>query len=282
MSSRANGTAVVAFVAAPHAGYLQFFRQYPGSELWILGEEFIAEFPELVKHLPRNEPTDLLTMVNALGIFSEIRILTQATLSELRRFARIVMPDENVSRAIAERHLSGLPVLFDGSVWLRWYKDAAAVGRRPYGEEVISTDELDRRLMGEAFAVAKRSPDWWRQVGALLVRDGVVLLSAFNTHVPDEQSCYLLGDPRSSFEPGERIDLSSAEHAERVIAAAALRRGICTQGCDLYVSTFPCPACAYEWAATGIKRLFYRDGYSLVEGAATLRKNNVSIIRVPL
>ncbi|HVM58791.1 MAG TPA: deaminase [Candidatus Paceibacterota bacterium] len=221
-------------------------------------------------------------MIRILGIFSEVHVLTRDSLPELARFPRIVMPDENVSRAIAERYLPDREISYDGSIWLRWYKDSVTVGRRPEGEESISTDELDRRLMGEAFANAKRSPDWWRQVGALLVRDGAVLVSAYNTHVPAEQTCYMLGDPRSGFGPGERIELSAASHAERCVAAAALKRGICTAGCDLYVSTFPCPACAYEWANAGIKRLFYSDGYSLVEGAEEFRKNNVKMVRVLL
>ncbi len=274
--------AVVAYIASPHEGYLRFFREYVGSMLWILGEEFIAEFPSLVHHLPGNRPEDAQKMVEALGIFREVRILTKQNADAIRHFPRIVMPDEDVSRVVAERYYADLPVFFDGRWRLRWYTGTVAVGQRPEGEEVISTNELDRRLLVQAQEYAQRSPDWWYQVCALLVRDGNVLLYAFNRHRPSEQSCYVFGDPRSCFGPGERVDLSAAGHAEAALASAALKRGICTVGCDLYVTTFPCPGCAYLWSESGIKRLFYADGYSLIAGAEDLQKNKVQIIRVLL
>lgn len=275
-------SAVVAYIASPHEGYLRFFREYAGSVLWILGEEFIAEFPSLVHHLPGNRPEDARKMVGALGIFREVRILTKQNADVVRRFPRIVMPDEDVSRAIAQRYYADLLVLFDGRWRLRWYAGTVAVGRRPEGEEIISTDELDRRLLLQARKHAERSPDWWRQICAMLVREGEVLLWACNGHRPSEQSCYVLGDPRSCFGPGERVDLSAAGHAEAALASAALRRGIHTVGCDLYVTTFPCPGCAYLWSESGIGRLFYADGYSLIAGAEDLQKNKVQIIRVLL
>lgn len=275
-----SNSAVVAYVASPHEGYLRFFREYVGSELWILGEDFIAETPSLTSHMPGNRPNDAQKMISALGIFRGVHILTKDNADALRKCSRIVMPDEDVSRAIAERYYADLPVFFDDRWRLRWYTGTVAVGRKPEGEEIISVGELDRRLLLQAHEQAKRSPDWWRQVGALLVREGVVLLAAFNSHRPHEQSCYVLGDPRSCFGPGERVDLSAAGHAEAALASAALNRGICTVGCDLYVTTFPCPGCAYLWSESGIKRLFYADGYSLIAGAEDLQKNKVEIIRV--
>ena len=54
------------------------------------------------------------------------------------------------------------------------------------------------------------------------------------------------------------------------------------EGCDLYVTTFPCPPCAHISAFTGIKHLFYMDGYSLVAGAEVLQAKDVEIIRVEM
>ncbi|MBU6321052.1 MAG: hypothetical protein KGI78_00020 [Patescibacteria group bacterium] len=275
-------TAVVAYVASPHEGYLQFFRQYEGACLYVFDDELIAEFSSLTKHLPGNRPADAVRMIAALAIFRTVRVVSRGELWEVARAYRIVMPDEDVSRTVAEMYLADVPVVFDGRWRLRWYKDSVAVGRRPDGEEVVSADELDRRLMRAAIYEGGRSPDWWRQIGALLVRDGTVLVRAYNRHVPAEQSCYVYGDPRSQFGPGEQIELSASAHAERSVAAAALRAGICTEGCDLYVQTFPCPPCAYEWAETGIKHLFYSEGYSLVDGAPAFQANGVQIIRVLL
>ena len=281
MSSEKNDIAVVAYVASPHDGYLQFFRKYAGSDLWIIGSDFVSEFPSLVNHLPGNRPEDAQKMIAALRIFQNVCILKKNNVLALSSYARIIMPDEDVSHAVEKQHLS-IPATFDGSWRLRWYTGSVAVGRRPSGEEVVSIAEFSRRIMRTALKNAEQSPDWWRQVGAMLVRDGEVQLAAINRHRPAQQSCYLLGDPRSCFGPGECVEISASGHAEAAVASMALSRGICTVGCDLYVTTFPCPGCAYLWSETGIKRLFYIDGYSLISGAEDLVKNNIEIIRVLL
>lgn len=272
---------LVAYVPTPHAGYLKFFRAYARSILYVLGKDFIRQFPSLVRHLPGAEPEEVQAMVRALGIFPDVRILTPESLETIRPL-RIVMPDEDVSHALAEKHLADASVTFDGSWRLRWDWGSVQKSRRPEGERVITSDELHRSLAHRALKLADRSPDWWRQVGALLVRDGEVLLAAFNRHVPSEQSAYCYGDPRSQFEAGRSIEVSDAMHAEMGLAAEALQRGICTEGCDVFVSTFPCPPCAYPWAHSGIKRLFYIDGYSLVSAAETLDAKDVEIVRVDI
>lgn len=274
---------LVAYVPAPHAGYLKLFRAHAGSLLFVLGNEFIQQFPSLVRHLPGVTPEESQQMIQALGIFDDVRILTPYTNIEyIRREMNIVMPDEDVAHAFAEKYFAGAQIVFDGSWRLRWDWGAVQKSRRPEGERVISVDELDRTFIRRAFGVADRSPDWWRQIGSLLVKDGEVLLAAFNQHVPSEQSAYHYGDPRSNFETGQSIDVSGALHAEMGILSEAARRGICTEGCSLYATTFPCPPCAYAWAFTGIKRLYYAEGYSLVAGAEVLESKDVEIVRVEM
>jgi len=279
---RSAETALIAHVPVPHRGYLELFKKYKGSTLFVLSEEFITEVQPLVRHLPRNDPADVCLMVQALNI---VRggpfLLTKTMLPQVRScFGRVVMPDEDVSRAVAERYFIHTEVLFDGSWRLRWDWRATQAKRHPEGEGVVSFDQFDREVMRSAFRIAERSPDWWRQVGALLLRDGRALVSAYNQHVPHEQSTYLEGDPRSNFEPGQQIEMSNALHAEAGVVAEAARRGIRMEGCDLYVTTFPCPPCAYLCAYSGIQRLYYVDGYALVAGAETLQSKGVEIIRV--
>lgn len=281
MKSKSN-TVVIAYVASPHAGYLKLFRAYAGSVLYVLGDEFIRQFQPLVRNLPGISPHEARTVLEALDIFSSVRILTLKSLSAVLE-SSIVMPDEDVSHALAEKYFAGNCVTFDGRWRLRWDWGAVHANRRPEGERVVSVEEFDREIMRSASDVATRSPDWWRQVGAMLVDEkGGVLLVSFNQHMPNEQSAYLYGDPRSNFEPGQRIDASVVHHAEAGIVAEVARRPFSMEGCDLYVTTFPCPPCAYLCAHTGIKRLFYVDGYSLVAGAETLQAKGVEIIRVEM
>ena len=135
-------------------------------------------------------------------------------------------------------------------------------------------------IMGKALVLADKSPDWWRQVATLLVREGDIVLGAYNRHMPSDQAAYILGDPRSNFEAGEHIDMSLALHSEVGVLVAAGRERICYKDFDMFVTTFPCPPCAYAIAESGIRRLFYRDGYSLIAGADSIRAKGIEIIRV--
>lgn len=274
-----SDTTLIAYVASPHGGYLKLFRAYEGGHLGIFGMDLIQEFPQLTKHLPGVHPADAAAMIRALRIFSSVRVFGRLDLEELSG-TTVVMPDEDVSRAVAERYLAHMQVTFDGRWRLRWDWENSHHQRVPEGEIAASNSELDTAFMRSAADAAERSPDWWRQIGAVLARNGEILLTAHNTHLPSEQSAYVCGDPRSNFGTGERIDASLARHAEIGIIAEAARRGIAMEGCDLYVTTFPCPQCAYACADTGIRRLFYRDGYSLIAGADSLRAKGVELIRV--
>ncbi len=277
MSSAASRT-LIAYLPVPHRGYLELLGKYPDS-VYVLGKEFVGEFISLTRNLPAVAPEEACRMVQGLGFVQEVRVLSPKDLPALAG-RPLVLPDEEVSRAFCERHLSDADVEFDGSWRLRWHWDAVNAHRVPDIDLAVSQDELDRELLGKARAAAERSPDWWRQVGAVLSRDGVPLLAAYNTHLPSEQSAYVYGDPRSNFGPGERIDATLSLHAEIGIIAEAARRGIATDGGDLYVTTFPCPPCASAVAVSGIRRLYFADGYSLVAGAETLRSRNIEIIRV--
>jgi dCMP deaminase len=221
-------------------------------------------------------------MIETLDIFSEVRVLELSELDWVKNLPDIVMPDEDVSRALAAKYFRNTHVRFDGSWRLRWDLDSTIMSRTPEGEIRVSLQEFDRKFIRTARGIGERSSDWWRQVGSLLVRDGEVLLVGFNQHFPSEQSPYLYGDPRSNFSPGQRIELSSALHGEMDIVTQAARRGISTDGCDLYVTTFPCPGCAYACSRLGLNRLFYAEGYSLIAGADSLRAQGVELIRVDM
>ncbi len=274
--------AIVSYVSSPHQGYLNFFRQYEGGTLYVLGRELISEFSSLVRNLPGNSPEDLQAMITALGIFSEVLVLEKEMIPGLHEYPELIMPDEDVSHALAEKYFASTTIRFDGSWRLRWDRQAVLQKRPSESQETVSFGQLDREIMKTGFDAAEKSSDWWRQVGAVLARDGKILLVAFNKHQPSEQSPYLYGDPRSNFEPGQCIDMSTALHAEVAIIAAAASQGISTKGCDLYVTTFPCPPCAYACAKADLKRLLYAEGYSLLAGADAFDPLKTQLVRVDM
>lgn len=278
MKSKDNKV-LIAYVAAPHAGYLKFFRHHAGSVLYILGEEYIKKFPSLVRHLPGVTPEESKKMIQALGIFREVHILTPEIVDTIRH-KNIVMPDEDVSHAVARDLGVGTSFIFDGRWRLRWDWGATQLKLRPVGESTIPEEEFGKSIMTIGRMSAKKSPDWWRQVGAVLVGENISPIICYNRHVPSDQSVYCNGDPRSNFEPGESIEVSSALHAEAGVIAEAAKLGVRVEGCDLWVTTFPCPPCAYLVAYSGIRHLYYGDGYARLEGAEVLQSRGVEILRV--
>jgi dCMP deaminase len=117
-------------------------------------------------------------------------------------------------------------------------------------------------------------------VGALIVGENGVIDESWNHHLPTEYAPYIDGDPRNSFQRGDRPDLSTAIHAEASLIGRAARTGTSLEGTDLYVTTFPCPACARLIAESGIARCFFTAPYSLLEGDQILRSAGVELVWV--
>jgi dCMP deaminase len=264
-----------------HQGYLELFRRYAGKELYILGESFLNGFPKIVRDMRAVSPKEAALMARTLGLFLGVRVLETDHLATLHLVHEIIMPDEEISRAVAEQYFSDRTVTFE-QIFLRWDKSAMAKVSKINPDHEVSWEQFHRDVLSKSYDEARRSSDWWRQVGAVAIRDGNILFSAHNAHMPSEHTPYIVGDPRSSFDAGEHIELSSALHGEIGIIALAAQRGVALEGADLYVTTFPCSGCARAVAVAKFKRLFYCEGYSQIEGEETLRSNNVEIIRVKM
>ncbi|MCH7597621.1 hypothetical protein IID27_01065 [Patescibacteria group bacterium] len=270
---------IVSYVPSPHRGYIEFFRKYEGGVLYVMGSELIKEHTSLVRNLPANTPEDVVRMLRSLGIFSEVHVLKSEGIRALMSESSLVMPDEDVSHALAEKYFKGTLIHYE-SVWLRWDWGSSRKKNAPIEHRAVTYKELDRELMGRAYEQSEKSSDWWRQVGAIAVKDGAILFGAFNRHQPSEHTPYLVGDPRSHFEPGESIEMSSALHAEVGIISAAARNGVCLEGASLYITTFPCPPCAYAIANSGIKHVYYAEGYSLLGAQEVLIPKGVELVHV--
>ncbi len=191
------------------------------------------------------------------------------------------MPDEDITRELKEKYFSDAVVSF-APVFLRWEKQISQTELVIAPDRIISTDEADRELVKAAVAEAAKSSDWWRQVGAVAVRDGKILFSGYNRHMPSDMSMDAYGDPRSSFDAGIRIDLSTAIHGEASLIAKAAKEGVALKGASLYVSTFPCPACAKLIVDAGIEKVFYLKGYSLLDAENILKSADIEIVMVKM
>jgi dCMP deaminase len=273
---------VLLYLPVIHAGYEAFLRKHSdAAEILLLGPGFTADYPSLAKDiraLPAARAAGYLRLVSG---DASVRVVEPADMAGAVKGDPLVLPDEEVMRDIADRYDlgAGRSLVFDRT-FLRWDLDWATTKTPVNFDGEITAAELPREMLGRAQALAGRSSDWWRQVGAVAARDGQVLGCAWNHHQPTEYAPYLNGDPRDAFERGIRADLSTAIHAEAALIAAAASDGTALAGADLYTTTFPCPACARLIAEAGFARCFFAGQYSVLDGEQTLRARGISLIWV--
>lgn len=274
---------LMAYVPVLHRGYLKFFlKHHQGSDaLYVFGSEVLEEFDHLRKDIRSLPPDWAITAIRNWNLFPKVILADQKELQKPEQFpSEIIMPDEDECHAIAEKYLSGHEITFD-NIFLRWDRTKSLAEKQVEADRIVSVDKFDREMMGLAVAEAAKSPDWWRQIGGVIVSpEKEVLLVTHNHPVRTPREHLFSGDPRSNFKRGISIELSLFSHAEPALVGEAARRGLKLEGCSLYVTVFPCPPCAKLVSKTGIKRLYFSEGYSMVDGEEDLRKAGVEIIRV--
>lgn len=271
---------IICFVPALHAGYINFFKKHPGT-LYLLGPDFVADFPKLERDIRQTNPEDMQKAIEALGIFESVKILNRETASGLKLEGEVFMPDEDLTRELKDKFFPSAEVVFD-SVFLRWDKQITVAETVVLSGRIVSTDDLDKETMRVALDDATKSSDWWRQVGAAVVKEGKVILASHNRHMPTDMSMDVYGDPRANFDAGVRIDLSTAIHGEASLVAKAAKEGTALAGTSIYVTTFPCPACAKLIVDAGIQKVYYAKGYSLLDAENILKSANIEIVLVKL
>jgi dCMP deaminase len=270
---------VIAYIPVVHAGYVNFLKKYTG-DLFILGEDIIADYDYLVRDARALKPIETKHIIDSLNLMSSVSILSKPDLQSLQLDeGDIFMPDEDVSYDIAETYLKNKKIKFD-TAFLRWDKNKMMVQNAVEGSVSVTTDEVDKILMSSAFEQKNRSSDWWRQVGAVAVKDGAVLISGYNKHMPSPNSPYLNGDPRSNVTWGDKKDYYTSIHGEQSVIAQAAQKGMSLEGASLYVTTFPCPTCARLIAVSGIKKVYFSEGYSALDAQEILTDFAIEIIEV--
>lgn len=273
-------TVIIAYVPVVHTGYIKFFKKYPDT-LYILGEDLLTELPRIERDIRALRSDEAKMSIDALGIFSEVKVIGKNDLEKigLEKDFKFILPDEDIMHTIADKYLKD--PIFE-SVFLRWDRIIPTKEIPPSPSRKISHQEFDREVMRRAEEESKNSSDWWRHVGAVIVRDGKVILQNHNRHLPSTRTQMYQGDPRSNFDAGEHIELSAVLHGEAGLIAEAAKKGISLEGSSIYVTVFPCPNCAKLIAASGIKKVFYNKGYSLLDAEDIFKSFDVEIVRVDL
>lgn len=278
-------TTAVAYIPVLHQGYLKFLTSQQIDVLLLLSPDIIPkEITYLHKDI-RALPVDRMTKaIESLQIVGRVEVAAANTLQALAASGdTLLLPDDDVSRALMTQFgWQNSDKIVLSPIFLRWDKKNVKQENTVLSEQEITADELQKKMLGLAISEANKSSDWWRHVGAVVVRDGKPLLTAYNHHLPSEHQPYFDGDARALFSAGVEIEYTSAIHAEADLIASAARAGIPLEGTELYVTTFPCPPCAKLVAAAGIKKLYFVDGYANFDGESVMRAAGVKIAEVAI
>lgn len=133
--------------------------------------------------------------------------------------------------------------------------------------------ELDKRYMRMATIWAENSYCKRRQVGALIVKDKMIISDGYNgTPSGFENVC----------EDEQGLTKPYVLHAEANAITKIARSGNCSEGATLYVTASPCIECAKLIIQAGIKRVVYAEKYRLEDGLNLLRRANIEVVYISL
>jgi dCMP deaminase len=272
---------VIAYIPVLHDGYRRFIQAHAqGRRLFLIGPELYADYRPLAKDIRCIDAALLARAIASWDVCAEVSVLDESGARSLAGEApAITLPAEDVSYQVVERFFGRCEVQYD-TVFLRWDKTRTAQLLRPRSTESSPADPALAELAAAATAQADASVDWWRQVGAALRLGNGAVLVAGNEHQPHRLSAYVAGDPRANFFKGIRLELSTAMHAEARLIAQAAREGLSTVDGTMFVTDFPCPPCAKLIAAAGIEKLFFREGYAVLDGVEVLAAAGITVARV--
>lgn len=131
---------------------------------------------------------------------------------------------------------------------------------------------LDKRYLRMAAIWAENSYCLRRKVGAIIVRDSMIISDGFN------------GTP-SGFENVCEDDSGATKtyvlHAEANAITKVARSNNSSDGATLYVTASPCVECAKLIIQSGIRRVVFNELYRLTEGLELLERAGVELQHIP-
>lgn len=132
-------------------------------------------------------------------------------------------------------------------------------------------EKFDGRYMEMAAIWAKNSYCKRRRVGALIVKDGMIISDGYNgTPSGFENVC----------EDGDGVTKPYVLHAEANAISKIAKSGNSSLGSTLYVTASPCIECSKLIIQAGVSRVVYRDEYRLNDGVELLRRAGIEVERV--
>ena len=133
--------------------------------------------------------------------------------------------------------------------------------------------ELDKRYLRMARIWSENSYCTRRKVGALIVKDKMIISDGYN------------GTP-SGFENVCELEDGTTKgyvlHAEANTITKIAKSGNSSLGATLYVTTSPCLECAKLIIQSGIKRVVYSEKYRIDDGIKLLERAGIECVCIEL
>ena len=131
--------------------------------------------------------------------------------------------------------------------------------------------QFDTRYLQMARVWAENSYCVRRKVGALLVKDNMIISDGYN------------GTP-AGFENVCEDDMGKTKpyvlHAEANAITKVAKSANNCDGSTLYITASPCIECAKLIIQAGIRRVVYRDPYRITDGIDLLRRAGIEVEQV--
>ncbi len=132
---------------------------------------------------------------------------------------------------------------------------------------------LDKRYLRMAHVWAENSYCERRQVGALLVKEKMIISDGYNgTPSGFENNC----------EDENKITKPYVLHAEANAITKVARSNNSSEGATLYVTCSPCIECAKLIIQSGIVRVVYNQLYRVEDGVNLLKRANIKTVNIEM
>lgn len=136
----------------------------------------------------------------------------------------------------------------------------------------IKQDTLDRRYLRMARIWAENSYCRRRQVGALIVKDRMIISDGFNgTPAGFENVC----------EDADGVTKPYVLHAEANAITKVAASNNSSAGATLYVTASPCLECTKLIIQSGIRRVVFNELYRITDGLELLKRAGIEICHIP-
>ena len=132
-------------------------------------------------------------------------------------------------------------------------------------------EKFDKAYLEMAAVWSRNSYCKRRQVGALIVKDRMIISDGYNgTPSGFENIC----------EDENGVTKPYVLHAEANAITKVAKSGNSSEGATLYVTASPCVECAKLIIQAGIRRVVYKDSYRLNDGIELLQRAGIEVEQV--